>query len=176
MAAGKQHTRLADVFEQFIHTVLYEPVAFHLYVDRFHVFGHSLPIRYEWLPQAERNFLINMFACRMTLFRSRKEYENNQFDCSEFTFDGEKEMVSHIWRRQIVRDFVWMVAAAKNLNYAVSELIASIQGVLLRKPANVFLSALHDGLQGRVMLSEALAWNNADKDDHPEVALYASRN
>jgi hypothetical protein len=163
--------RLADIFETFIQTILYEPVAFHLNADRFYVFGQHLPIRYEWLPKAERDFLISLFANRMTLFKSRKEYENNQFDLSGFTFEGERDMVSHIWRRQIVRDFVWMVAA-KNVNYIVAELVASIQGVLLNKPANVFLGCVNDALQGRMRLSEVLAWNHTDTDEHPEVALY----
>lgn len=170
--AGKEKTpRLADAFESFIHTILYEPLSFHLFADRLHVFGPSLPIRFEWLSAVDRSFLVNLFACRVNLFKSRKEYENNQFDYSNFTFDGEREMVSIIWRRQIVRDFVWMVAAT-NVNYMVAELIVSIQGVLLNNPSNIFLSALHQGLQGRVRLSEVLAWNNIELDDHPEIALY----
>lgn len=171
--AKEKVTRLADIFESFIHTILYEPMEFHLFADRLHVFGPLLPIRFEWLSQADCTFLINLYACRVNLFKSRKEYENNQFDYSNFTFGGEREMVSFIWRRQIVRDFVWMVAA-KNVNYMVAELIVSIQGVLLHKPGNMFLNAIHQGLQGRVLLSEVLAWNNADKDDHPEIALYAT--
>ena len=146
----------------------------HLYVDRLTVFGSSLPIRYEWLSSTDRDFVVKMFADRVNLFRSKKEYENNQFDYGELAFDGERDMAPAVWRRQIVRYFVWMIAA-KRVNFMVAELNVAIQGVLLRVPHNVFLGSVYAGLNGRVRLSEVLAWNNADTDEHPEVALYSSR-
>lgn len=168
----KKYTRLADFFEEFIYTILYEPISFHMYADRFQVFGDKLPIRYEWLSQEDQTTLISMFANRKALFVVCKEFENNQFDCNTFTFEGEKQLINHIWRRQIVRDFVWIVAT-KNISHVVLELIVALQQVLLSKKSDVFVSAIHDAIQGRMRLTDVIAWDHSEFDVHPEILFYS---
>lgn len=166
--------RLATYFEQFITTLLYEPVSFHMFADRFHVLGETLPIRYEWVSNLDRDTLVNMFAHRQTLFRIRKEYENNQFDFNTFTFEGEKQLINLIWRRQLVRDFAWMVAS-KNIPCVVLEFIGALQSITLSRSGDVFVSALHDAMQGSSALDEVLAWDHSQSDIHPEILFYSAK-
>ena len=79
---------------------------------------------------------------------------NHQFDYSEFVYDCNN--IPLVWRQQIVRDFVWMVAK-KNDPFFTSELISAVQWIMIRrKEKDLFLKHIHSGLQKQCHLEEVL--------------------
>lgn len=164
-----KHERLADAFEEFICAILYHPVVLHLTHDQFHVFGEQYAIRYEWLTEKiDKDTLVNMARDGEALFRSARRLHNHQFHFSQ-TIHEEQKLVCWTWKRQIVRDFVWMVCSKdkKDSNMAataIQELIVALQRAQMQHTGDVFLRDLEQGVQGRTKLSEVLCW---DKGKHP---------
>ena len=152
----KEAERLADIFEQFINIILFHPIRFHLLADRFYLFqGTELPISYEWVSEEDQRFLIKVMQNRTKLYKKRNEYMNHQFDYSEFVYENDS-CLPMVWRQQIVRDFVWMVAK-KNDRFFTSELISAVQWIrILRKDKDLFLKNIHSGLQKLCHLEEVL--------------------
>ena len=147
------------VFKDFISAILYEPIEFHLLWDRFHLFGDLLPVRYEWLSNVDRECIIKMFTFKETVFKSRKEYENNQIDYSCTNFD-EKNIVKIHWRRRLVRDFVCLVWNLSN-DAIILDLIVALQNILKDRNSDLFISLLNQSLQGRCCVYEVPCWGLA---------------
>lgn len=170
---AKGGVRLSDRFEEFINSILYGKTQLHLRKDNFILFGSDLPVSYQWLDRSERERLIQLVARRESLFKTRKEYENNQFDYSDPTTESGGDQVPLHWRRQLVRDFIWMVCAKKQIA-SIQELIVALQHISMRYPQDVFISTLHWSMQGKCYISEVLCWDLTPSDLHPEVAAAAA--
>ncbi len=179
----KRHLRLADVFQEFIVDLLYEPVEFKLRTDHFCFFARgkpSLGVHYKWLKEKERSFIVyKAFANRKTLFKSMKQFENNQFAFEGFVHDPKphdnkhayEQLCDPMWQRELVRDFAWLVFAKRTESFVVLELIAALQEIMISHPVgkrDVFLCNLHNGLQGTCNVREVLCWNLEPYDIHSE--------
>ncbi len=169
----KKHPRLADVFEEFVVNLLYKRPQFKLRQDHFCFFGEgsdALAVRFDWLGPWARHFIIyTAFAQRETLFKSRREFENNQFAFDGFIHDG-AGICELVWQRQLVRDFAWLTLA-KREPYIVLELISALQSIMLtheRGRRDMFVASLHYCLQGRGNVKEVVCWGLDWNDLHPE--------
>lgn len=164
--------RLADLWMRFIAELMYEPVRFCMGPEYLLFYGNgsrSFRIAYAWLSAEQRAFLVwRVFAHRETLFKSIKVGANSEFFLEGFVY-GEELISSHIWQREIMRDFAWLVNAAGNAFYNV-ELICALQGLWEhpRGKCDLFLLNLHDALQGRCKLAEVPCWGLAWYDQHPD--------
>ena len=162
---SKPYARLADVFQELMTDLLYEPMEFKLRSTHFCLFARgkaSLAMRFEWLKKKDRDFLVwGVFAHREELFKNVKRFENNQFDLSGFVFDPSAQwgtqraqsapdhpyerICDPMWQREIVRDFAWMVLSKKE-GYMHLELMAALQEMMLVHPIgrrDVYLASLH---------------------------------
>lgn len=168
----EEKERASDYFVDFIQDVLYEPVQFHLYRDYFIIFGHKWPVYKRWFISGQKVFE-HMHLCSETLFEERHEYENKQYDFSKPKDGCHFEVITREVRRQLVRDFVWMVWEKKN-NHMWEEMIAAIQKIQRqdrRAFGDRFLSNLESACQSphRVRITEVQCWNNSEDDLHTEV-------
>lgn len=170
----KKPHRLAVLFAEFISSILYDPIAFKMTQDYFSFFGRgsaSFFVYYKWLDHKEdREFLVKTcFANCDLYFKTVKMFENNAFLLESFVFDNDPSICNHIWRRELVRDFVWLVFSKKREQWLHKELIVALQMVIMEKgKKDIFVSALHDGLQGMTNLHEVLCWGLDQTDLHPE--------
>jgi hypothetical protein len=167
-------TRVADLWVRFIRDLLYERVRFCMGPEYMLFYGNgarSLRVAYAWLRPEQRQFLVRrIFAHRDTLFRNVKQGHNGEFFLDGFVYAPEL-CSSHIWQRELVRDFVWFVAKRRDATLMI-ELIAALQALLWDHPLgqrDVFLLNLHDALQGRCLLEEAPCWGLAHWDRHPDA-------
>lgn len=175
MAAIKSAStpRLAAVFETFLkHVLAYDaPVRFIMRADHFCLLAaNELRIPYTWLTDEERHFVVyRVFAHRHTLFATIKRYENNAFLLEGFVHNS-PALYDWVWGREMARDFAWLVAA-KRQAYMVHELIVALQLLMAshgKGRKDVFLKALHDGLQGRCDLARVPCWGLEAFDLHTE--------
>lgn len=165
--------RVADLWVCFIRDLLYAKVRFcmtHEYMLFWGDGARSLRIAYAWLGPEQRQFLVwRIYAHRYTLFKNIRDGQNGEFHIDGFVYE-EQRISSHIWQRELVRDFLWFVVNKKKLGLVV-ELIAAIQALLWEHPRgqrDLFLLNLHDGLQNRCLLEEAPCWGLAAWDMHPD--------
>lgn len=170
--AGGTAARLADLWQRFLKDILYVPVRFCMSPDYFGFYGsgtRSLRVSYAWLSAAQRHFLVyRIFAHRETLFRNVKHGLNNEFFLDAFVYDT--HVASHIWQREMARDFVWMIAN-REVGALNVELIAAMQALLLDHPRgqrDLFLLNMHDALQGHCLLREVPCWGVSAWDKHPD--------
>lgn len=154
--AKLEHETLDDDFRQFIRTILYEPLCFHLLSDHFTVFGPTLPIRYAWVQDEEdRRVFFQLFRQRKQMFVNQKEVNNGQFDYSTLVCLKDSELFDVTVRRQLVRDFVWM-CCERNESYITLALIKAIQSLLVLGKKDIFLRDLHLALQGKMDVYEVV--------------------
>lgn len=149
-----KHVRLADIFEEFMQTILSGALRLHLYWDRIYIFEGSLPIRFDWMNETDSDLMIRMYAQKETLFGIRKEYESNQCDYTSFIFN-EYELFDRNWRQLLIRDFIWMISATQQ-PFIIGAGIVALQKLQLSNRSNLFISRLHAGLQGHCNLREVL--------------------
>jgi hypothetical protein len=172
--------RVASVLEHVISCILYEPVAFKMRSDHFCLLGNGddmFSVRYAppVLDQQERNFVVDAFAKRKELFSTVKMVQNNMFSCDKFKYDnygaGYTSVFDPIWKREIVRDFVWILLDGAAAASCGTELIAAMQSLLLEHKhgrQDVFLSALHSGVQGTTNVRLVPCWGLDARDRHSE--------
>lgn len=156
--AKQELESLSDEFRQFIQTILYEPVCFHLLSDHFTLFGSTLPIRYAWInDDADRQVFFSLFKIRKQIFVNQRDKNNDQFDYSTLVCLKDAEIIDIVVKRQIVRDFVWICCERKE-SYITLALIKAIQTLLTHQSAkgDPFLDALHWGLQGKIDINEVV--------------------
>jgi hypothetical protein len=165
----KIHTRAADIFVQFLTDILYTPVQVKLHHNQLCIYGDAQPIEHAWLTEAEKDFVVNvLFARRQELFGSNKmaPTNNGHFLLSDFKYNA-TAAENVIWRREIARDFAWMVASKRD-EYLLVELIVALQQLMLehvRGKRDVFLATLNGALQGHYKLSEVPCWNLSECDE-----------
>lgn len=163
----KRHQRIADVFEEFILSILYEPCIFKMRSDHFCCLSRgseALRVPYTMLEKNERNFLKEMFRQRNAHFKVQKQFANGEFNY-------ETGLILHVkqtWKREIVREFAWLVMK-RNSPIMTTELITALQRIMLdRGKCDLFLSALHYGIQGVEFVKEVPCWDLDWFDRHEE--------
>ncbi len=161
-------TRVATAFESFLYMIMYQPISIRFMSDRMLIFGEHYPLRFQWLNnKVDKDFVASVFENRTKVFKSHRHYGNDQFDYFELHFDEASLLPTHM-RRQFARDFVWLIADTCN-SALILEMIAAIQWIILRKPTELFLAQLNQGLQGSCELSEVPCWDATPWDLHPLV-------
>jgi hypothetical protein len=148
---AKSVERLADVFANFLRTVLYGPLQFRLQMDRFYLFqGNEWPVMIEWIAATEANraLLRSLVAHRARAFKSSREFQNGEFEHAGLAMVSEAAVVDGVWRRQLARDFVYMVV--QRAPGALMELVVALQTLLQeqRSRGDLFVSNMHQALQG----------------------------
>ncbi len=164
-------TRLAHIFEHMLKTLLaYTPVRF-VMRRSYMCLLDTLRVPYVWLSDHERDFLVrSVFARRTRLFRSCKMYDGGEFVLDGFIHDTSGTIFDPVWGRELARDFALFVLAARQ-PHMVHELIVAMQSLMvdhLRGRRDVFLRALHDGVQGTTRIDEVPCWGLEAHDLHPE--------
>ncbi|MBX9637681.1 MAG: hypothetical protein K2Q45_09050 [Nitrosomonas sp.] len=156
------------MFEEFIVAVLYETCTFKMRGDHFCCLNQGvnhLRVPYIYLDKPERDFLVRMFEEQKQHFSVIKYFANNEFNfetSTGFTF-------KQTWKREIVREFADIVVSIKN-GWILTELIAAVQKIMVRHlkgKRDIFLAALHHGLQGG-SVKEIPCWNLDWYDKHEE--------
>jgi hypothetical protein len=164
-----KHARLADAFEEFITCILVKPVAFHMLHDRLHLFGDAYSVHYSWMTAVDQEVVVQLFRARARVFAVTRTFPTNgQFDFSHCAF-REQDIVCWTWRRQLVRDFVWLVHT--RMPEGRLELLTAVQRMLLLRKQVPFLWEVHAALQGRTLIDELLCWDTGPNDAHPLLAL-----
>ncbi len=159
--------RLANAFEAFVHMLMYQSVSIHFMSDQLLVFGEQYPIMFDWLSDDDLAFMARVFEHRHTIFKIAREHSDRQYDYFGLRIENEDLLLPCITRKQLVRDFVWLVADTWEPFY-VTELVVALQWILIARPTDVFLSHLAEGLQGRCNLKEVPCWGLTLWDTHPE--------
>jgi len=178
----KEDTCLSDVFAGFIKTLLYGKVDLYIQQDAFSILSgqwsaRPLMIRKEWLTPAERAFLHRAVKSGEALFMTRKEYENGLYSYENFVHNDGKDtkpyhcLVDRVWRRQLLRDFCFLLLAKQEGHWYLLDLLCAVQQVLITKEGgkDLFLAAIHGALQGRKPVAEIPCWNLAGWDYHSDV-------
>lgn len=159
---AKKHTRPSEIFAEFIQTVLYKPVVLKLHKLHLCCFDRGsqvYQVPYNVLDKDELDFLDSLLAQNKS-----KRYMNGDFTC-EIT-NG--VIVKQSWRREVVREFAWLLVAKQSM-YLLSELICAVQWLLLNvKQGDLFLGALHYGLQRPSVVKEVPCWHLDWYDYHEE--------
>lgn len=163
-----RHKRPADVFKDFIVSILYEKTRLVLKHDRLCFFGlgaDHLAVRMSWIasfPKLKAFVIDELFGRRVEIFSDVQFYLNNAFKLEGFVYDSDPNLFLDVYRRELVRDFIWLLPLT-----CLSEAITAIQKTCLEYPDDVFLKQLHWGLQGQTKITEVLCWNNTEEDLHP---------
>lgn len=160
------HERLSHAFAEFISCILYNPMKLHVQFDSMHFFGPLYPVQYEWLTNEQRTLLIKMVKHRRELFLTTKEYQNNQCDYYDMIYP-EQDFITMIHRRQLARDFVWLVFHKKRPHLQL-EMIAALQSILVKHKSDIFIATLEQALQGRCLITEVPCWDLVEWDKHPD--------
>lgn len=139
--------------------ILYQPVKLQITNDRVRILDCDfLDIEHGWLTQEERKMLETLFVHRYTLFG------DVQFFKTEGTFMLRqcKINTNKLWpieqRREILRDFVWLLISKKDIQIYPESLLLGICQKLIatRKKPDRFIEEMHNALQGRGNINEVL--------------------
>jgi hypothetical protein len=181
---GKDDVCLVGVFKRFINTLLYGTVDVCINKRTLSVFtgewgDKCAVIRKEWLSPKELEFVEAAVRDRERLFMTRKEYENDLYAYGGFIYKDTgatrpyETLVDTTWRRQLLRDFVFYFMATPSTHCYLLELLRAIQSTMLTKrgKSDVFLSALHGGMQGRYPMAQVPCWNLVPWDAHSDVLM-----
>lgn len=185
---GKDEVCLVSVFKRFIGTLLYGAVDFCINKHTLSVLtgdwgDKCTMIRKEWLTPPELAFVEGAVRDRERLFMRRKEYENDLYAYDDFIYKDARStppyeaLVDVTWRRQLLRDFVFFFMATPRVHCYLLELLRAVQSIMLTKRGrgDVFLSALHGGMQGSYPMAQVPCWNLAPWDAHSDVLMERDR-
>ena len=153
-----EYDSLSEEFRLFLQSILFEPMCFHMLSDHFLLFGSSLPIRYSWIQDdVDKRVFIQLFKQRKQMFVNQKELNNNQIDYSTLVCLKDSEILDVTYRRQLVRDFVW-ICCERNESYITLALIKAVQTLLSHAhgKGDVFLRDIHFALQGKIDVYEVI--------------------
>jgi len=140
-----------NVIYAFFNCLLYEPLALSLHNDYLKLFNvRGLHIPYEWLLRNELEYIKKLFVNRVEYFTSKEFYVNGTF-----TLKTLRGTLPIQYRRELVRDFIWMVMAQKD---GIGDVIflRVLQKMLLRDRPDRFVVEMHEALQGRVNVKDVL--------------------
>jgi hypothetical protein len=143
-----------EVMCNFCKYLLYEPLELCLYKDHFKLFAiQGLKIPYDWLLPNERKYILHVFVNRYDYFTEQKHFYLN----GNFTLKAIRGELPLQYRREIVRDFMWMCMSSKH--YPIGRILfLRICQRLLREhsPPDRFLLQMHEALQGRCKLQDVM--------------------
>lgn len=152
---------MTGVFTDFISDILYEPLAFKMYKTHFTLFGTRWPVYRKWIKTSYHENSSNkeddtwtyLKEHSKTLFGKRKECANDDYIYENPRNVNLNSVITIQFRRQLVRDFCWLVRDKKS-DAARLHLIVALQSVLQKHPGcnDCWLSAIHEGCQGRIDL------------------------
>jgi len=171
--------------------MLYERVAFKVRHNHFCFFGNghkALSIPYAWLDQYDRAFMQqHVLLQRTELFKDNVTHESGHFSADGFVHDPKHVLsplwrhrdtseshtgiCSFVWQRELVRDFAWLVMSKQPA--LTCELLMALQTLMVEHPLakrDIFLGALHNGVQGTVNVYRVPCWGLSSADLHPEDA------
>jgi hypothetical protein len=159
---AKRHKRPAHVFADFITTILYEPTVLKITRNHFCCFDRGsqvYQVPHSLLDHQELDYLDQLLQQNKV-----KRYLNGDFVCQ--VADAVTE-VKQTWRRELVREFAWQLLAKQSC-YLLSEMICAVQSLMLVKKGDLFLAALHFGLQNTSVIKEVPCWHLDWYDWHEE--------
>lgn len=148
-------------FADFMRTLLNAEVNIVVRRNYITIFGERLPIYRHWLRQ---NTGKDMWACMEqspeTLFQERKVCADGNYLFSQpSNMKDVNAIVSSTLRKELLRDFCWIVAAKRKDGYTLA-LVVGLQCILndlhAKKKQDPFVSNLHAACQGKCRLSEVL--------------------
>ena len=170
---GAKQRALSWVFAHFIRTILYAHVDVHFMRDHIRLFGEDFPIHMSVLPTSvQEHIRDNIWAHKERYFAKIKEHNHMTFD---YTDPIEDVVIETVWRRTVVRDFVWLVCQTRDM-FLHSQILLAVQRVNVERDfADVYVSHLHHVLQSPYApLREIMCWGLAAHDKHPEETRNAS--
>lgn len=158
---------VSDHLSAFIKAILYAPISFMLYKNYFTLFGSDWPVYRQWI--ATPVFWETLEANAKSLFANQKECANGDYVLSGPTVNV-NNVVTRECRRQLVRDFVWLVRETKHEGVWLN-LIVAMQDLLEHHTgqADVWLSTLHAACQGKCQLDEVPCWDVNTYDQHSSI-------
>ena len=142
-----------EVMLNFCKCMLYEPLELSLYKDYLKLFAiPGLSIPYDWLLPNERQFVLHVFINRYDYFKQEKHFYLN----GNFTLKAIRGELPVQYRREVVRDFVWMCMSSKHQPVGAILFLRICQKLMLEHADDCFLLQLHEALQGRCKLKDVL--------------------
>lgn len=153
-SASIEGRNVEEVAWNFIHTILYEPLAFSLHSEHIKLFNiPGLYIPYAWLNPGQLHFIKQVYLRRDLGGGGRLErYAAGGFSLKNL-FPGED--IKLAWRRELVRDFVWLFLSRKDLP-GHDLFLYIFQRMLLEENVDRFVVEMHEALQGRANPREVL--------------------
>lgn len=145
---------LESITQAFITCLLKEPIVLSLYKTHIKVFNvQGMHIPHEWLFPHEMQYINDLYARRFEVnFKSRDTFVNGTF---ALTGLREAELsIQH--RRELVRDFIWMVSSRKADEHLWKYTLLVVFQQLLLRDRDPLIVGLHAALQGRANLREIL--------------------
>lgn len=161
----KETTLLRDVWSDIIDVLLFKKSAFAMDNSKLLLLGPAFPIRFEWLTVDERrNYIVGqLFAKRLTLFKSVSVYHNNTVYLDGFLpeLSTSRDAIDAVWRRQWIRDIAsWIALSGGDIQL---EFICAVQRTAIRR-GDVFLSELYATLNGHGLVLNLSCWGHGPED------------
>jgi hypothetical protein len=143
-----------QVMLNFCKCILYEPLELSLHTDHLKLFAttQGLRILYDWLLPNERKYVLHVFVNRYDYFKQEKHFYLN----GNFTLKAIRGELPEHYRREIIRDFVWMCMSSKHQPVGAILFVRICQKLLLERPTDRFVREMHEALQGRCKLKDVL--------------------
>lgn len=161
---------IRDHLADFINVLLYKPSTLIVYKTHMQIFlGESTwSIYRKWVTPVNSIWLL-MEKYAEEIFDHCKYCQNDEYVFSSPKFSMET-IFTRECRRQLVRDFCWMVREKKNSSLWL-HLIISIQTVLSTPQGSkdVWLNTLHHACQGKCNLDEVPCWDLTPMDVHSSL-------
>lgn len=148
-------------FADFIKAVLYGERRIVVRRNYMTVFGERLPLYRHWLrPNGGKDAWASLEEASPNLFETCKVCADGNYLYSD-ALDTRRvdEILSTTLRRELLRDFCWIVAAKRKSGYTLA-LIVGLQTILndlhAKRKQDAFISNLHAACQGKCKLEEVL--------------------
>jgi hypothetical protein len=144
-----------EVISNFFNLLLYSPISLSLHSDHIRLFNSpNLKIYLNWLDKFEREFIAKLYINRLDVFEVNEVFKSGLFSCRNCKFNS-----NTMWpienRREMLRDFVWLMLQNKSLEHFAKYLFLAIcQKLQLEKKDQTdrFVYELYNALQGREKL------------------------
>lgn len=166
---------IRDHLADFINVLLYRPATLVVYKTHMQVFvgENTWSIYRKWLVTTTTTNHIwqIMETYAKEIFQHCKYCQNDEYVFSLPNFSME-DIFTRECRRQLVRDFCWMIREKNNHSLWI-HFIISVQTVLNTPPGSkdVWLNTLHHACQGQCNLDEVPCWDLTPLDVHSSVAM-----
>lgn len=149
---------IQDAFVAFIKCLLYEPLSISMYPDHFKLFQVTgLKIYYAWLLPIEKQYIKHLYMNRFDYFHCKQQFANGQFAFSKSSIP--QNFLPLQYRRELVRDFVWMFMARKDFSQINTWVIMYVLQQLMidqRNTCDRLIVELHAAIQGKAELKNIL--------------------